>query len=228
MTTAMADTEQALALLQDAAVQQARAAASTLDGIVIQSEDEAALVGDNLKAAKDGVKRLKELEAEMLAPLKRQIADRQAALAPIYDELARATSGGNNALLAWDNEKKRRAREERERQEKAAAEAARIAAEEEAITGEPAPPPMDVVPVETPRITRGGASTTFVQRRIAVALEDPKQCERAWLDLTPAARAAAIAAEARGALVIPDDATEKNPVIWRGLRVFKNATVASR
>jgi len=225
MTTAeLVTKEQALELLKDAAVTQARAAASALDGLVVQSDEEAALVGDNLKAAKNGAKRLLDLEAQLLAPFKQRVAELKSALTPIHMEMARGISGGSEALLTWDRTKKRRAAEQAESARIAQEAATKAAEEEAAITGEPAPPPMDVVAAPPPSIVRGGASTTFVQRRVAVALEDPKRCDPSWLTLTPAAREAAIAAEKRGELVIPDE----GEVVWRGLRCFKNATVASR
>lgn len=213
----------------DEALRAARAAATSFDGVVVASEEQATIVTDALGSVKKGLKRLETLNKGVLEPVREMERAIAEVFGPIAAQLERAKKLGNDALLAWDTTKARRVKAEEERRLQEAAEAARSAREEADMLGEPAPPPMDPLPVLVPRMTRGGASSSYVSKRVAVAMVDPYACDPTWLDLKPVARSEAELAVKKGDIELPDTAIdEASGVRWRGLTVWNKRTVVNK
>lgn len=217
----------ALQCLSDEIVKMGRAAGDALTGLIVQTDEDAAMLADQLGMVKKAEKRLRDLEAAACAPYKGAVTAIQARTAPARNELAKAAAAGNQAALAWTNLQRQRQREEEERQRREAEAAAQKAAEEAAVLGEEPPPPMDVVAPAPPSVTRGGAHTIHTQKRLACELVNHVEAESGWLTLSKAHALDAFRTHTR-MMGLSEAEQVGDSVVWKGVRFFYQESVVSR
>lgn len=217
----------ALQCLADEIVKMGRAAADSLTGLIVQTEDDAAMLADQLGMVKKAEKRLRDLEAAACAPYKGAITAIQARTSPARNELAKAAAAGNQAALAWTNLQRQRQREEEARLRREADEAAKRAAEEAEVLGEEPPPPLDVVAPAPPSVTRGGAHTIHTQKRLACELVNHVEAESEWLTLKSTLALEAFRSHVRG-MGLSETEQVGESIVWKGVRFFYQESVVSR
>jgi hypothetical protein len=199
------------------------AAEQLKQGLVIADDTQASAIADLVVQVIDGQKTLeKETRDALRIPKQMEVAVRTT-VKGTADLLHHARQAANDAQVAYKGRLRREAadREAKARQE--AQEAAQRAAEEAAVTGEDAPPALEVAPVEVPRVIQGGTAKVGTQIRIEVdRVEAWLSVPQEWLRLD--------AVVARGEFLASGMAKPEpgKSVIWRGVRFRSVESVVVR
>jgi hypothetical protein len=166
------------------------------EGYVIVGDAQAAEVADLVAQVIDGEKVLSAAVRDAGRIPKAMEAALKASVESVKTLLAKARQVGNEARVNYQAALRAQAIREEEKRRQEAREAAEAAATEAALTGEDAPPEMEVGKVEVARTVAGGIGKMGTQVRIqAEEIEDWAQVPREWLRLEPSiARAAFLAA----------------------------------
>ena len=224
-----APAEIVVAIASAAAVQQARAAAQAVRGVVVTSQDEAAHHADMLGTIQEGRSMLAGMRAAALKPLEQQVGAIRALFEPIDTELknaeAEAKAAAEGFLHHQRLEAERLKREEIQRRldaEKAAAEQAQAMGQEVG----PALEYVDDAAPAPPTQVKGGKAAFNETRRLACELVDFHECDPAWMKLDEtAAKADFRTAERRGEVSSP---AGDGRTVWRGVAFFWHRFIAGR
>lgn len=216
-------------------IQRALVAAEQLKpGYVIADETQAAEAADLVAAVINGERALFEEVQKALRIPKAIEAVVRGATAPAKDRLGVARQVGNAARVMFQATLRRRAAEAAEKARQAAQEAARRAAEEAAVTGEDAPPPAEIAPIEVPRTVAGGTGKMGTMVTIVpVEIVDYELVPEHWLELVPARARADFAAAAsrndpRVDLEVPKKPLPGESTIWQGVRFEARESAVNR
>jgi hypothetical protein len=206
----------------------AMAAADQLrPGYVIASETQAVEIADLVAQVIDGEKALAEQIGDALRIPKRMEEALKGAVDVTKRGLLDARQVGNGARVAWQATLRRQAAALEEKRRQEAQEAAQRAAEQAAETGEDAPPPAEVAPVEVPRTVAGvtgkmGTMVTFA----AVEIVEWADCPKGWLVLVPATALAGFRAAAMAGEVKKPEPGES--VVYKGVRFEARESAVNR
>jgi hypothetical protein len=198
-------------------------------GMVVASDEQAVELADLVAVIIDGEKDLGEqMRVALQIPKAMEDALRDA-VSDARVRLAAARNAGNGARVTWQETKRQRAKAEEERQRKAAEEAAAAAAARAEETGDDAPPPLEVAPVEVPRIVAGGVGKMGVQVRIVAAeIVDYAKVPRQWVQLVPEVARASFLADARAWPTVMKRPEPGESVVYKGVRFEAKESAVNR
>lgn len=156
-------------------------------GILITDDTQASAIADLVVQVIDGQKTLdRETRDALRIPKQMEVAVRTT-VRGTQDLLQNAIQAANDAQVAYKGRLRREAAERDAKARQEAQEAARRAEELAAQTGGDAPPPLEVAPVEVPRVVSGGTARVGTQIRIEpVEIVDIAKVPARWLRLDSA------------------------------------------
>jgi hypothetical protein len=203
------------------------AAAQLKPGRVIASEVEAVEMADLAAQVIDGERVLEaQVKDALRIPKRMEEAVRGVVKGP-KEFLQRARETANRARVAWQVTLRARAAKQAADLRQEALEAARIAAEAAAVTGEDAPPPAEIAPIEVPRTVAGGTGKMGTMVSIfALEIVELEAVPRDWLVLVSAsAKAGFVEAERAGLVKKPEPG---EVVVYKGVRFEARESAVNR
>jgi len=208
-------------------VRAALAAADSLKGIVVTSDEQQAAVADMLGQVIAGKRAVKSAGDEVSKLPKAMLAIVRETLSPRSLRLETGEKAGKDALARYLAEKRRAAETEARAQREEAETAAELHAAQ-IIVDPAAPPPMAEAPVAQFKARAQGGSTLLYETNVLkCALVDPVECPPAWLRLDEASAKAAFRDVLARKSVEEPRGIEK-PVRWCGVEFYYERTLAAR
>jgi len=187
------------------------------EGYVITTPEQAVEIADLAAQVIDGERALAEQVRDALRIPKQMEVALKGAVEATKARLEKARQTANGARVAWQAELRRQAVQVEEKLRQEAQEAARKAAERAAETGDDAPPPVEIAPVEVPRTVSGGTGKMGTQIRLEVVeVVDQAAVPAQWMYLDKSvARARFLAAVAEREVAKP---APGESIVWKGVR----------